>query len=810
MIGLEWARRAGSWLNPLMWPWWSLLLISVLLALAAWGVQATLDVNRASGYTRATLTFSDNQGNLLLMVEYPSELRVGTSDELPRPMFLTLSRVGAAAVTPTPIASTKSAASESPQAAYIVSFLSNKPGILFVNSSRESLPLQVPLGPKLPAAEAVYLQRSPPLDAAPPLYPPHLITFAVQLYAPSGELLTPASSMGKPELGIRLESKAMASWRRFLELVFGPATPLLALAGAVAAYGLGRWEKRRRKELEDRLAELNKVDPKAPRAAYQLYDKLRRHLKGDPELEKQLNEHWATACHEELQRELLRLAANGLIDNALENARGIVEAVQATGSKLKAMNWLAQAIEVERKAQSGSPPPEAASTPEAQAMLYLRLYHAIDTLRGWVCQRLLELAKSSDEGLDAVFDLRSEPLALGLLNRVSFMQLLDARVKRVLDDKERTRLERIKQDLEIRPEPLSPWAKTSPPTDPGVQRWLMEQGLHMDPFRASSAEQEPELKRMLYKHPCFTEVVRPGSNVLLGQAGTGKTTARLFFEQHCYQAGPAVWFPVRYELLPEKSDQSLTGTIVAAFGEALIPYIVRNPHKLTGLEREPRATVVSVLLAGTGSLKGLEETLRVIAFSELPEASYSLMLDMLRDAANSSVSADELQDTTLVALMERVARHLGFEHLYLLVDGLEGRLSRAPSRITGWLEALLDNAPRWADHRIYLKLFLPTEAEKQLPGLSDLDSCYLIWEPGQLLELLRQRLRVASDDTIDSLQALTDPSVARPDEQLVEAAKGLPRQLIRLGCQLLSVHVRKRPELDSLTAEDFREALASG
>jgi len=800
--------RGIDLLNPLTWPWWSLMVLSVLLALVVWIVQAALDVNRASGYTSKKIVFNDSQGELLLVLEYPAELRVGTASELPRPMFLRLSRDGApipAFPASTALTTTVSA---SAQMTYTVSFIIGRPGIVFVNASGESVPLQMTFGPSLPDAGAVYLQRSPPFSLVPFWCPTQLITFTVELQTSSGQRLLPSLTTGTQELEIRLESTAAALVRRFLELVFGPATLLLALASAVATYGLGRWEKRHQEleSIRNLIDQMCDFVPEDGSTAYRRYEELNRRVEKYPEMKALLTDRWISVCREDLQRALLALAAEKLKDGALDEAERMVAAVRVAGSKLKAVNWLAQAIEIERKVRSGSPLLEDASNSKDKPTLYFQLYHVFATLREWTCQRLLELARS-DEGFDAVFDLRSEKLALGLLNRASFRGLLNGKIESASDDEQRTRLERIKQDLEIQPKPLSPWGKTPPPTDLSVQHWLMKQGLHMDPFRASSAEQEPELERMLYEHPCFSEVVRPGSNVLLGPAGSGKTTARLFFEQHCYQSSPMVWFPVRYELPPEKSDQSLTKTIVAAFGQALIPYIVHSPHTFTSLEPEPRALVVGVLLAGTGSLKRLEETLRVMAFNELTGASYDLMLDMVRDAADSSVSADELQDAALLALMEGVARHLGFEHLYLLVDGVEGWLSRATGWTVGWLQALLDDAPRWADYSAYLKLFLPTEAEEQLPGLSSLDNCPLKWEPGQLLELLGQRLKVASNDAIDSLEALTDRAVVQPDKRLVEAAKGSPCRLIRLGHRLFSVHVRKRPKLDSLTAEDFNEAL---
>lgn len=827
MKAFEQTRGARNLLNPFTWSWWVLLLLSILLALGTWTIQATLDVERASDYARATLTFGDSQGGLLLVIEHPRELRVGTVGEKPRRMSLWLSRDGnptptstsatparwpttvpTPTLTPTGSPTTVSTPIATP---YVVAFTASQPGVMFVNSTGEPTQAEAFLRPTLPAAAALYLER---------LAPPGLlgsdfrsVTFTLQLYGPDGRALT-ASSTTSP-LEMRLESGLAAVWRRLLELVFGPATTLLALAGAVAAYGLGRWEKQRKeweseiRDIENRLDELRSLTPEDSITAYRRYDELCRRIEKHPEMAPRFNERWVSVCREDMQRALLRLAAKRIRDKDLAGARGMVAAARAAGSKLEAVEWMDRAIRLEWSMQSGSVLPESVAAPAAQAELYLRLYHAFDPLRELANERLLALAER-DDGFVAVFNLRNNPLGLALLNQAKFQDLLDVKIgKAPSGSAEKTRLEGIKADLERQPRPLSPWAKMPPPIAQNMQSWLEGHGLKIDPFRAPFAEQEPDLERMLYEHPRLGQVVCSGSNVLVGPAGAGKTVARLYFEQHCYQANPPVWFPVRYELPATDNGTAICRTVAAAFGRALIPFIAHNPHGLTSLARQARADSVALLLAGAGDLRGLEEGLRLMAPEELSEISRGLLVELVRDAASLSVSTTRLSEETLLTLVELVARNLGFQHLYLLVDGLEGAMSSDQTQVRARLSMLLDSAPHWADHGIHLKLFLPVEAQYRLPALSDLGIYPLNWEDEQLLELLKLRLRVASDDKFDSLAAMTDATVDKPDEKLVEAAKRSPRQLIRLGHRLFSIHVQKRAELDKLTAQDYDDALSN-
>jgi len=155
------------------------------------------------------------------------------------------------------------------------------------------------------------------------------------------------------------------------------------------------------------------------------------------------------------------------------------------------------------------------------------------------------------------------------------------------------------------------------------------------------------------------------------------------------------------------------------------------------------------------------------------------------------------------------------DHVCVLVDRIEELSETASSRqaATELVLPLLTNLILMELPRLCFKFFLPLEIKPlilQSPGFrSDRIAIFeLAWSAGDLLEMLRWRLRTASDDIIVSLEQISDYGIRGSiDQQLVQASNGSPRKLIRLGQLLLEAHFRRPSREARLTEQDLREAI---
>jgi len=129
--------------------------------------------------------------------------------------------------------------------------------------------------------------------------------------------------------------------------------------------------------------------------------------------------------------------------------------------------------------------------------------------------------------------------------------------------------------------------------------------------------------------------------------------------------------------------------------------------------------------------------------------------------------------------------HLGAQQVWLLVDGLDGfPETQSLESILPALTPMQERSPTWANTGIYLKVFLPLSASSEtLPVLAGwaADVIALRWSKPLLVQMLRARVRAASQGLMDSLDPLAHPELRPVEVRLVESLPSslqLPREVI--------------------------------
>ncbi|MBC7226173.1 MAG: hypothetical protein H5T61_02950 [Thermoflexales bacterium] len=156
---------------------------------------------------------------------------------------------------------------------------------------------------------------------------------------------------------------------------------------------------------------------------------------------------------------------------------------------------------------------------------------------------------------------------------------------------------------------------------------------------------------------------------------------------------------------------------------------------------------------------------------------------------------------------------LGFPSVYVLLDGLDGAPETIadPSAIAGCLKPLLQWAGEWAEERVFLKGFLPMEAqsplEERFPDIFT-PACVSVihWTPELLAEVIRRRVYVATEGAFGSLDALASPALRDIETLLAKTVYPLPREILVITRRVVEEHVRREGD-GLLAAMDIQAAI---
>ncbi|MEA3340928.1 MAG: hypothetical protein U9R15_13270, partial [Chloroflexota bacterium] len=139
---------------------------------------------------------------------------------------------------------------------------------------------------------------------------------------------------------------------------------------------------------------------------------------------------------------------------------------------------------------------------------------------------------------------------------------------------------------------------------------------------------------------------------------------------------------------------------------------------------------------------------------------------------------------------------LGFRSVYILLDGLDAApetIADAQSMVD-CLSSLMPLVGDWAGRRIFVKGFLPIEAQSPLEDqfastFANTHTATIHWTPALLAEVIRRRVYVASEGDFGSLDAIASPGLRDVETILAKAVLPLPREMLVLTRRVLEEHV---------------------
>ncbi|MEI7643755.1 MAG: helix-turn-helix domain-containing protein [Chloroflexales bacterium] len=327
-----------------------------------------------------------------------------------------------------------------------------------------------------------------------------------------------------------------------------------------------------------------------------------------------------------------------------------------------------------------------------------------------------------------------------------------------------------------------------------LQEWLAHVGFLGNPFALKQADDEGEqLNEYFVAHPSYNAIIDSTvyrSSILHAPRGSGKSSMRRMFEQHCRRDAadprPLVvrltdWMPItaHYRVTtiipPEPHFHELARRVVLALAQAeRVPQI--DAHISPDLHGQ-----IAWLCLTYGDYLIPAERRRLAGHGWLPQSF-----------DDQPYAIDRIPISRRVQLLADLVVALGFRGCYVLVDGVDEVLDTAADWAAGanLIEALLANLAIIEADQIAFKFFIPSEVVHELQGRGRLrdDRIQVLavrWSDDLLRELLSRRLQAFSNGLITRLaQRNASGNVEDTDSQIVRAAGGSPRALLNL-CEAL-------------------------
>jgi hypothetical protein len=142
-----------------------------------------------------------------------------------------------------------------------------------------------------------------------------------------------------------------------------------------------------------------------------------------------------------------------------------------------------------------------------------------------------------------------------------------------------------------------------------------------------------------------------------------------------------------------------------------------------------------------------------------------------------------------------------------------GTCIQDPEAVVCLLKPLWEKAITWGRQSVFIKHFLPEDVRPKVLAemLTGPTKCVVIqWEPGTLVQVVRERLRIASEGMFRSLITISAPDVNEDIEfQLARVLQPpVPREMLRLLQRVFFAHLQRVGPYGRLQQEDYAEALA--
>lgn len=347
-----------------------------------------------------------------------------------------------------------------------------------------------------------------------------------------------------------------------------------------------------------------------------------------------------------------------------------------------------------------------------------------------------------------------------------------------------------------------------------MERWLEIAGFSDNPFAFHEAGMESRLSDYFVPPACFTDIVgdpaSPRPTVVFAGRGCGKTAQRVMAQHFCkenrFRRGRGIgvvysdFDAIAAIARSQRRLEVLSGhasEILALAVHGLTDALLTDESALNRYCNLPRWERFYIHCFLNHFRRGLSLTQR----SRL--ASAQLDPSMRNGAAMDEVSSDLFRDfrekadtepAALLPLFSKLLDGLGFDALYVLVDGVDELATFSDHREMGIdiIEPVLAKLSFLETPGIAFKFFLPLEWAEALLSRGALrpdrvQVRFMQWTSPELVEMLRRRLSAFRGGV--EMKDLCEPDLGeRIESEMTRFCMGSPRNLIRLGNTLFSEH----------------------
>lgn len=287
----------------------------------------------------------------------------------------------------------------------------------------------------------------------------------------------------------------------------------------------------------------------------------------------------------------------------------------------------------------------------------------------------------------------------------------------------------------------------------GVTETISPTPLGLDALAALRAEEEPWLAQCFVPPDEFALMGGLRSVAVFGKPGSGKSAVcrMLLEEAGAFSAEPR-YLVIRWQPMPAALEaltgfQSVPGQVAHLFdfcAYVLLESLAADPSRWNAASHWARRFLVWFVRS---FLRGDIES-RVGPLEEQVGKEDTLILTDLLRGEEVTPLIPPGQWPLIGRELAKTVRHLGWEGIWVVVDGIEPWVEAQPERAGAALGALFSSLPLFQEPYLAYKAFLPSRLQPVLASAagierSRLQPCRLTWREGQLIRMTERRLALA-------------------------------------------------------------------
>lgn len=277
--------------------------------------------------------------------------------------------------------------------------------------------------------------------------------------------------------------------------------------------------------------------------------------------------------------------------------------------------------------------------------------------------------------------------------------------------------------------------------------------LGLDVLAALRAEEEPWLARCFVPPDEYALMGGLRSVAVFGRPGSGKSAVcRMLLEEAGASSSRPRYFIVRWQPMPAALEalsgfQSVPGQVDHLFDSCaytLLEHLAAQPSRWYSAPDWARRFLYWFVRS---FLKGDVESRAGPLEEQVERAGALILRDLLRGEEASPLIPSN-QWPLIGRELAKTVRHLGWEGIWVVIDGIEPWVEAQPERAGAALGALFSSLPLFQEPALAYKAFLPSRLQPVLASAagierSRLQPCRLVWREEQLIWMAERRLALA-------------------------------------------------------------------